>query len=91
MPSKKRENAKPDGVVVAQNPPKQQESAAHDEVVMTSVNYRYTKNPPVLNDLLGYGERIEEVFYIPREKNRLVLETRCSQRTRTGRQVLEPL
>jgi hypothetical protein len=51
--------------------------------------YRYTKNPPVLNDTLGYGEQIKDVFWYPTKENGLKERTRLSQRTRTGRQVLK--
>ncbi len=51
--------------------------------------YRYTKGPDITNDEMGYGERLEELFYVPTENGGLEPFKRLSQRTKSGRQVLD--
>jgi len=62
-------------------------TAAADE--LGRANYRYTKNPPVLNDNLGYGEQLPETLWAPSGDDGICELPRTSQRTRTGRQVLD--
>jgi hypothetical protein len=57
---------------------------------LTLLVYRYTKQVEVINDELGYGERLVEEFYQPVDGNpkQLTRVLRVSQRTKTGRQQL---
>jgi hypothetical protein len=60
---------------------------------LTLATYRYTKNPSALNDNLGYGEQLTDVLWQPtpaENPTALAADHRISQRTRTGRQVLQP-
>ena len=56
----------------------------------TAAAYRYSKSPDFTNDELGYGEVITEELWQARDGKLVSLERR-SQRTKTGRQVLEYL
>jgi len=62
-------------------------SAPADETSLTDAHYRYTKAPSVINENLGYGEQVEEVFWRC-DGDQLVEVRRVSRLTRTGRQVL---
>lgn len=58
------------------------------EADLTMLQYRYTKGPEVVNDEMGYGECVTEVFWQPKEDGTLERVWRTSQRTKTGRQFL---
>ena len=57
---------------------------------LTALVYRYTKQVDLVNDDMGYGERIIEPYFQPEqsEAQRLKRVIRVSQRTKTGRQEL---
>lgn len=64
------------------------EERADRDADLTLVQYRYTKAPEVVNDEMGYGERIGETFWQLRGGS-LSEVRRVSQRTKSGRQVLK--
>jgi hypothetical protein len=58
---------------------------------LTLLIYRYTKHVDLVNDEMGYGERIIEPYFMPKAPGtapELQLIIRVSQRTKTGRQEL---
>jgi hypothetical protein len=57
---------------------------------LTMLTYRYTKGLETVNDEMGYGERIHDVFWRRNRKGALKIITRTSQRTKSGRQQLRP-
>jgi len=60
---------------------------AEDTSTLADAHYRYTKSPSVVNENMGYGEQVEEIFWC-KEGGALVMKRRVSRLTRTGRQVL---
>jgi hypothetical protein len=57
------------------------------EVVSNAI-YRYSKGPDFTNDELGYGEVIEEEIWLIQD-GKATSHKRISQRTKTGRQILQ--
>jgi hypothetical protein len=55
---------------------------------LTLLVYRYTRGYDTVDDEMGYGERIIEPLWT-RKGDKLEKEDRTSQRTKTGRQLLE--
>jgi hypothetical protein len=60
-----------------------------DDGSLTLPIYRYTKKVELVNDEMGYGERIVEPFFMRhRDEHKLIVAYRVSQRTKSGRQHL---
>jgi hypothetical protein len=65
------------------------EARADRDADLTLLQYRYTRAPEVVNDEMGYGERVTETFWQPTAGGKLTQVERVSQRTKSGRQVLD--
>jgi hypothetical protein len=55
---------------------------------LSAAAYRYSKGPDFTNDSLGYGEALHEQLWWVVEDGSVVAQTRTSQRTKTGKQLL---
>lgn len=69
-------------------PPASRERPADRDANLTLVQYRYTKALEVVNDEMGYGECVTEIFWQATGDGMRRFERR-NQRTKSGRQVLE--
>jgi hypothetical protein len=54
---------------------------------LSTLPYRYTRGIETVNDEMGYGERVETVFWA-KVDGELIVEERVAQRTKSGRQDL---
>jgi hypothetical protein len=65
-------------------------SKAVSEAGLSFLAYRYTRQVEIVNEQMGYGERVNDLHWKPAKEDRDKLEEvrRVSQRTKTGRQHL---